>query len=1321
MTEVLSDLKAELQPDKLTGYEDWWEWKYVMTLQLKSRKWWNHVDGTAQLEAEATAEQRANFEHTATRAHAMIVRGLSKQVTSLVLNCHTAKEVWDRLVREYEVKSVQNSLLLRTKVNQMRLKEGGVMKMHLNAMKEVYNQLAMLDDAVAERDQVVSLLASLPSSYNAIRSVLLTKGDEITWVEVEQSLLMEEQQRELQKKKKEDSTEKTVQGAMKAEMKCFRCHKPGHFKRDCPEAPKENPQGRKFGGRGGYSHRGRGRGRGSFHGANQVQYDHEMEEPHVLFHANTTSGVKTGKQRWLIDSGASRHMTSQKECLEDYVEFEKGEPVTLGDGKTVQAIGKGNVKLQLGSQSTGTLQSVLYVPHLSCNLLSVGAAADQNLVVEFNREGCRFRDLSGQTVATGTRITCNRMYQLNIEETVKAHVALQGSQLWHQRLAHLNEADLKKMVEKKLVDGINIGKEEKLKFCEACVGGKSAREPFRSGEIKSSEILDLVHSDVCGPMQTKSLGGSYYFITFIDDFSRCVRVYTMKKKDEAFDKFREYEALMRNHTGKKIRTLRTDGGGEYTSSKFENFLKQKGIRHEICSPYSPQQNGVAERMNRTLMEAARSMLINARLSKMFWAEAVTTAAYIRNRTLTSSTGVTPYERWHGRKPDVSHLKVFGCVAHALLFDHERRKLDPKTKKVRFIGYSLTTKGYRLYDVQKRQLFIRRDVKFEEDNFGEKRMEVKSPDIWFEDVKTTEQGGASGGEEDEAPEETKEESTERSEEFEEKNRQESEDSAPLRRTSRSTAGMPPKKFADEFSYHHHFAYYAGDVDVPLSLKDARQSKESEDWQQATDAEYNSLMKNRTWVLAELPEGRKAVSCKWVFRLKYDKMGEIERYKTRLVAKGYSQQYGIDYEETFSPVVRFTSIRVLLAFAANNDMDVHQMDVTTAFLNGDLQEDIYMLQPEGYVQPGKENLVCHLKKAIYGLKQAPRKWNRKLVEFLERIGFEQSYADPCIFVRQGQKSTDLCILAVYVDDIIILTKEKRMMTLIKKQLKEGFQMKDLGELHFILGVEVDRTSEGISLSQQHFVKKLLVKFGMAEAKTAPTPMDTSVQLQREDGYSKPVDNVLYQSIIGSLLYIAMVTRPDIAYAVGVLGRFAKSPTEAHLTAAKRVLRYLKGTDLKLSYKQQVSDYFVGYSDADWGSSMDDRKSTTGSVFILAGGAVSWMSKKQSLVALSTTEAEYIALSSASQEAVWLQRLMKDIGQEMQMKIQEDNQSAIRIAQNPVFHSRTKHIDIKTHYVHELVTQGTISLEYCASKENIADIFTKPLAKTRFTYLREKLGLE
>ena len=487
-----------------------------------------------------------------------------------------------------------------------------------------------------------------------------------------------------------------------------------------------------------------------------------------------------------------------------------------------------------------------------------------------------------------------------------------------------------------------------------------------ASETSSYQKLELVHTDVCGPMQTQSFGGSHYFITFIDDYSCYCYTYFLKKKSEVLEKFKEFKASVENEFKMKIEALRADRGGEYLSNEFQQFLKECGIRPEFTAAYSPQQNGVSERLNRTLVEAARSMLSHADLSNAYWAEAVATATYLRNRLVSTAlkAGETPYLLWYGKKPNLEHIRVFGCVVYSHIPSENRKKLE-KAQKLRFIGYTETTRNYKVWDEEKRKCYIHHDVIFNENDFGKSTGANK---LELENI--VEESVA------EIPVESeKEESDEENEEQLE----------PLRRSQRIK--RPPARYGiDEFTNTANVANYrAAKIEEPKTIDDALNSDHSQEWKVAADFEYSSLIENQTWDLVKLPEGDNIVGCKWVFRVKHDGNGKVNCFKGRLVAQGFSQRHGVDYEEIFSPVVHLSSIRTLLAFAAKKKLHVHQMDVVSAFLNGELEEEIYMKQPPGYVQSGKENLVCKLRKSIYGLKQSPCCWNQKLCDHLKSLGF------------------------------------------------------------------------------------------------------------------------------------------------------------------------------------------------------------------------------------------------------------------------------------------------------------------------------------------------
>ena len=516
--------------------------------------------------------------------------------------------------------------------------------------------------------------------------------------------------------------------------------------------------------------------------------------------------------------------------------------------------------------------------------------------------------------------------------------------------------------------------------------------------------------------------------------------------------------------------------------------------------------------------------------------------------------------------------------------------------------------------------------------------------------------------------------------------------------------------------------------PRTLKQAKSGAEAKQWEAAAQAEMDSLAQNKTWDLVPLPKGRKSVGCKWVFKLKLKADGSVDRYKARLVAKGYSQQEGLDFTETFAPVAKFAAIRAVLALAALEDMEVHQMDVETAFLNGLLQEEIYMDQPEGFIKPGTENLVCKLRKSLHGLKQASRAWNSVIDKFLKEIGALKCAGDHCIYVLEQE--TSQLIIILYVDDLILATNSQELLDRTKQALSNKFSMKDLGEVHYFLGIQVirNRKDRAIWLSQRRYVEQILKTYNLDQSKPVATPLQvgdklTKLQEPQSEAEEQEMSAIPYGNAVGSLIYAMLGTRPDIAAAVGVCSQYMANPGLQHWKAVKRILRYLQGTldlGLKLGGKNATAS-LKGYSDSDWGGSLDDRKSTTGFVFDF-GGPISWQSKKQPTVALSSTEAKYMALTQAAKEAIWLQGLLSELGikETRPTTILEDNQGCIALAKNPTSHARTKHIDIRHHFIRETLENGQIKLEYCPTTDMVADILTKAIPKDQFEKLRNMLGL-
>ena len=508
--------------------------------------------------------------------------------------------------------------------------------------------------------------------------------------------------------------------------------------------------------------------------------------------------------------------------------------------------------------------------------------------------------------------------------------------------------------------------------------------------------------------------------------------------------------------------------------------------------------------------------------------------------------------------------------------------------------------------------------------------------------------------------------------------------------------------------------------PTTYEEAVESPESEKWKKAMQSEYDSLMKNDTWKLVKLPENRDTIGCKWVFKIERNADGSIDRYKARLVAQGYTQKEGIDFEETFSPVARFTAIRTILAIANELNLEVHQMDGQTAFLHGKLSEEIYMEQPRGYEKSGNENLVCKLEKGLYGLKQASRCWFLTIDEFLQANSYKQCDGDRCVYLKTVEDK--FLILALYIDDVILATNSQELLKSEKEKLMTRFAMKDLGEAKFCLGIQIIRKrKEGkMLLLQKSYLENLLEKFGMENSKPISTPQDLGMKLSKNEG--EPIETNRYQAAIGGLTYAVCATRPDLAAALSSINQYSSNPSQEHWKAVKRVFRYIKGTlDYGLLYQssQHGNVQLKGYVDADWGGT-ENRKSISGYLFTLGSNLVSWASKRQATTALSTTEAEYVAASSAVQKAVWLRLLLNSLGfkQGKPTTINEDNQGCIALSKNPKYHARTKHIDIKHHFIRDLVTANQIDLSYCASHKMVADIMTKPLPKEQFERFRNRM---
>ena len=747
------------------------------------------------------------------------------------------------------------------------------------------------------------------------------------------------------------------------------------------------------------------------------------------------------------------------------------------------------------------------------------------------------------------------------------------------------------------------------------------------------------------------------------------------------------------------------------------------------------------------------MLSQSCLPHEFWAEAVNTAAYLVNFSPSSATGFkTPFEMRYGRPADYSHLRVFGCDAYVLTPSQLRSKLEAKSKKCILLGYQRGVKGYRLWDPVACKLIVSRDVSFNEsrsskegENSQSSRTDKgKSPipdtvegEISHEGVHDRREVDAPGMEL--VPVMEQEEQVIVGVPQIQPAAADQPESSTRRTSSRSTrAPTRYGQWADSSKLD--------DIDIapeddqmalileegePSSYQEACASEQKHEWNAAMQRELQSLSDNKTWELVKLPSDQQVVDSKWVYKLKDSPSdGGDKIYKARLVAKGFTQEKGVDYNEVFSPVAKYSTIRILCQLVVFFDLVLDQMDVVTAFLYGTLDELIFMRQPLGFVKKGQEGLVCRLLKSLYGLKQAPRQWNKRFDDFMLGQGFTRMVYDPCVYRKSVKNDVfGFIILVLYVDDMLIVAKDQSEVDRLKVKLSSEFRMKDLGKARRILGMEIFRNSSTgqLCLNQGKYARKVLARFSMEDCKPVSIPLASHFKLSSAFSPTDAVEKGLmakipYEKAVGSLMYLMTCTRPDLALAMGKVSRFMSNPGKVHWEAVKWMLRYLKGTEdygLLFDRRSDRTTALVGYVDSDYGGCLDTRRSTTGYVFTLGGGCISWKSTLQKCISQSTTEAEYVAAAEATKEAIWLDRLITEMGLEHgKMTLNCDSQSALHLAANQVMDSRVKHIDIRYHFIRQAVSDKTFELVKIDGKLNPADAFTKVIPLESFSRHRATL---
>jgi hypothetical protein len=880
--------------------------------------------------------------------------------------------------------------------------------------------------------------------------------------------------------------------------------------------------------------------------------------------------------------------------------------------------------------------------------------------------------------------------------------------------------------------------------CESCLAGKATRKSaeFRKPWNNPAETRPgaKLMCDIRGPYAVESKAKKKYFLDIVDQASHFVAAIGLRTKDEAQEALREYITFCEKQYNTTVVTVQSDNDGAIVDQPTLSWLQKKGIKYTPSPPHTKELNGAPERDHRTINEAVHTLLHQSGLGPSYWELALHHFVYVKNRTAHNMLPPTTNPCTVMRRCRVRHQPFvpFGCKVTAYIHPALRAKDDQRVEEnMIVVGYA--PKGaYKC--LRKNGSIVNRS--FEACTFFPNVF----PRVMADD--------SSSDDQDDSPNDDNH-ATRKSEEGE---KQSERPFVPVRRSTRQRA-QPlrmsdthfPTSKRDEQNYISNLrspeevnavermatestsreqccaalAAINRENPDPSTYVEAVSGPDREHWIAAIEEELASHRTNNTWTACEKPTKKKVIGCKWVFKLKRDQHGRPTRYKARLTAKGYSQTHGIDYDETFAPTVRFTSIRIFFALCASFGWKMKQLDVKTAYLIPELKETIFMKTPEGFHHHG----AVRLNKSLYGLKQAGREWNHNLHNTLTKASLKRSAFDPCLYEHFDSSGKLLALVVVYVDDILIGGDAKTVAHL-SDQLTSTYKMTS-GPVEHFLGMKVRRTPQGtIEISQGAYTRRLLERFAMVDCAAAPTPA-MEERLSTKDQPSSTEEReamrgVPYRECVGALQYLAVLTRPDIVFAVNQASRFLSNPGPKHWTAVKRILRYLRGTPddgLRYVRSEDAGTLVDGFSDSDWAGDRDDRRSCSGHIFRVFGGIVAFRSKKQPTTALSSCEAELIALTMAMKEALWLRGLLVELGIHQPTEpvlIHEDNQGAKALANDAKFSDRTKHVDIKFFRVREEVKRNHIKVAYCHTSKMIADIFTKPLGKNVFQTIRNQLGM-
>ena len=1298
-----------------------WAIKFKAYLRL------NKLYKTLTTETEGDEEKNAEL-------YATLVQVLDDKSLNLIIRDaeDDGRKAFEILQDHYQGTSKPKIISLYCELTSLKKSTNETVTEYMLRAETTATRLKQAKENVSEGLLIAMVLKGLPDSYKAF-STIITQADEdkMDFQKFKVSLRSYEES-EAARSGPETSKDDVFS------LNCFRCGKPGHLKKNCRAKFSTNKKK--------YQERWCTHCKTATHDTEYCRHlknknsenkstTKSMQENDDFFcfklsvYERDIISASINKDSLLVDCGATTHIVCDEACFtsNDNSFDSNTHIIELADGSRKRGIAtkRGDavvaIRDQEGKVKNIMLKRALCIPSYKQNIISVHALTENGIKVLFSK------DQNCIKVPNGTvfkMFKSGKLYYLegaskqNTDNISK--VTSKSLQMWHNTLGHWNTADI--IETEKCSQGMKIT--DKSKFdCSTCIEAKMTQVINHKPDAKATKILELVHSDLCGPLSPASIQGCKYVINFVDDYSGLTTVYFLKAKSDAIHAMRKFIADMAPYG--EIRRLRTDNGGEYTSKEFEELMVKNKIRHEFSAPYSAHQNGTAERSWRTLFNLARAMLLESGLPKELWTYAVRHGTFIQNRVHNKQIKMSPFEKFMGKKPCMINMTQFGSKC----FTHNREpksKLDARGKLGFYLGQDTHSPASMIYDLANRKVTKARTIRHAPE---EEEEADEEDDVWIYPIQNV---PAENEEEQEAPpsppgspRSSLVTSSSEGEDFLDAAELDANPAVKPKAAHTNISELPSRypsrkrslpKYLGDYDISQSLNdcsidYFCRVSDIPQTYHEAMQSEESNDWGVAMKNEYQALCENETFDLVQKPN-KKVVGGRWVYSKKRNENG-VEIFKARYVAKGFSQVPNIDYSETFSPTAKLTSIRVVLQIAVNDNMCLSQMDVKTAYLNAPLDHTIYVKQPQGFQKLDEDGneLVWKLNKSLYGLKQSGRMWNNCLHDFLTENDFTQLIPDNCIYVRVQNNLK--VIIVVWVDDLVIAASCPQAAASIKDQLSLRFSMKDFGALTNFLGIQFELSESCTKMHQSEYAQKILDRFQMCEANAKSIPCDLSTcNIDFDDNSPYLDDPTLYREIVGSLIYLMTCSRPDLCYVVTILSQYMSKPKVGHLKLAKYVLRYLKGTvNFGIVFKKS-SLSIVGFTDASWGST-GDRRSISGLCFKLGTDAslISWKSKKQPIVALSSCEAEYVSMTHSIQEGVFLQQLLaglqfKDAAKVVSLYV--DNKGAIDLAKNPVHHQRSKHVDIKYHYIRSKILDGSFVLYYVPSKENLADIFTKPCTK-------------